>query len=348
MKAKIISALKILLPLGFGVFIIWLFYDALCEDQRTELFRAFGEANYTWVFIGLLMGWASHLSRAYRWKYLLEPMGYKVKFWQLYHAVMIGYIVNLIFPRAGEASRAGVLTKTDNVPFQKGFGSIIAERAVDVGVLGTLTVLTLILQADKLDLFQAKIDAFNAGEVGCGNTLIFSILGKIVTYGVLGGIVGAVVLFAAKPSFRAKIREFIRGIFEGVMSIFRTKNKLPFIGHTLIIWVLYVAMIAVNFQAIDATSGLGLDAMLAGFVAGAIGIVLVQGGIGVYPAFVGLIVTIYLPDAPDGIAPQALALGWLAWTSQTIMVVVLGLISLIANGKNVKFTPDESAETTEQ
>jgi len=77
MKTKIISALKIILPLGFGVFFIWLFYDALCEDQKKDLFSAFGKANYWWVSLALVFSFLSHISRAVRWKYLLEPMGFQ-------------------------------------------------------------------------------------------------------------------------------------------------------------------------------------------------------------------------------------------------------------------------------
>ena len=88
---------------------------------------------------------------------------------------------------------------------------------------------------------------------------------------------------------------------------------------------------------------LGLDAMLAGFIAGTFSIILVQGGIGVYPAAVGLIVTTYLAPNEPGILPDALALGWIIWTSQTILMIILGLISLALNGKNVKFKHDESS-----
>ncbi|MCG8577804.1 MAG: flippase-like domain-containing protein [Flavobacteriales bacterium] len=343
MKSKIFAVLKIALPLGFGVFLIWLFYDALCEKERGELFTAFGEANYFWVFIGVLMGWASHLSRAWRWRYLLEPMGYKVKFWNAYHGVMIGYLVNLVFPRAGEASRAGVLVKTENVPFQKGFGSIIAERVVDVVMLGIVALIALGLQADKIDLFRAKIDAFNSEGSSCGNSMIFSILGQVVMYGIIAAVVGGIALFAFKPSFREKIINFLKGLLEGVLSIFKTKHKGKFLMHTVFIWLMYPAMFWVNFFALEDTSHLGLDAALSGFVAGAIGIVLVQGGMGIYPALVGLIITVYLPGETGAIAPQALALGWISWAFQQLMIIVLGLISLAINGKNVKFETDESS-----
>jgi len=124
MKSKLLAVLKILVPLSFGVFLIWLFYDALCEKEKQDLFMAFRKADYFWVGISLLFGFASHLSRAYRWKYMLAPMGYNIKFWNSYHAVMISNFVNLAFPRAGEISRAAIISKTEKIPFQKGFGTV--------------------------------------------------------------------------------------------------------------------------------------------------------------------------------------------------------------------------------
>ena len=344
MKSKIIAALKLILPLAFGFFLIWLFYDALCEEQKADLFSAFGRANYFWVLVALVFSFLSHVSRAIRWKYLLEPLGYKIKFWNSYHALMIGYIVNLILPRAGEASRAGILTKTENVPFQKGFGTILAERAVDVGMLGIVGLIGLGMQLDKLDLFKAKIDGFQSGAGGCGNSMIFSIIGKVIFYGIIVGFIAVVALVIGKKSFREKIKNFFKGLFEGVISIFKTKKKLQFIGHTIFIWVMYILMFSVCFYALETTAVLGIDAMLAGFIAGTIGIILVQGGIGVYPALVGLIITTYLAPQEPGILPDALALGWIIWTSQTLLMIMLGLISLAINSKNVKFKDNELAK----
>lgn len=341
MKDKIIKFLKLIVPILFGIGLIWLFYDALCEDQKTDLFKAFKEANYFWVLLSLVVGWLSHVSRAYRQRYLLKPMGYKVSFWNTYHALMIGYLVNLAFPRAGEASRAGILSKTEKVPFEKGFGTILAERVFDVLMLGVVTAVMLFLQLDKIDLFKDRIANFNSGENACGNTMVFSALGAIVKWGIIVGFIGGVILFIFKKSIRQKIVDLIKGIFEGVFAIFKSKDKLPFIAHTLFIWAMYISMFSICFLALDSTANLGIDAMLAGFVAGTVGMIVVQGGIGVYPAFVGLILTIYMTTSGDsGISPQALALGWIIWASQTIMMIVLGLISMLINGKNIKLKND--------
>jgi uncharacterized protein (TIRG00374 family) len=343
MKSKLISILKILLPLAFGIFLIWLFYDALCEKEKAELFQAFAKADYFWVGISLLFGFASHLSRAYRWKYMLAPMGYNVKFWNSYHAVMISNFVNLAFPRAGEISRAAIFAKTEKVPFQKGFGTILAERAIDVGMLGIIFIISVSMQFDKFDLFKTKLETFSSGQGNCGNLFVFNLFAQVVMYGIVAAVIGVVLIYILRKKFRERIRHFIKGIFEGVIAVFKMKKKMKYIGHTIFIWVMYICMFSICFFSLDSTASLGLEAMLPGFIAGTVGIILVQGGIGVYPAAVGLIITVYMDQTGVvNIHPEALALGWIIWTSQTGMMIVLGLISMALNGKNVTFETDES------
>jgi len=337
LKTSLIKFLKLSIPILFGIGLIWLFYDALCENQKADLFKSFSEANYFWVTLSLVFAWLSLLSRAYRQKYLLKPMGYKVSFWNAYHALMIGYLVNLAFPRAGEASRAAILFKTEKIPFEKGLGTIIAERAFDVLMLGIVSLIAISLQFDKLNLFRSAKEDFVNGEGSCANTMVFSVLGNIVLGIIILAVIVGVILFITKKELRHKIIDLIKGVFEGVFAIFKSKDKLPFLGHTLFIWTMYIIMFSICFLALDSTSVLGIEAMLAGFVAGTVGMILVQGGIGVYPAFVGVIVTIYMTDSGGGaISPEALALGWIIWTSQTLMMIILGLVSMIINNRNTK------------
>jgi hypothetical protein len=62
----------------------------------------------------------------------------------------------------------------------------------------------------------------------------------------------------------------------------------------------------------------------------------VQGGIGIYPAIVAETLVLY------GVASiQGYALGWLIWTSQNVTIILVGIISLILlpilnNHKNEK------------
>jgi hypothetical protein len=123
----------------------------------------------------------------------------------------------------------------------------------------------------------------------------------------------------------------VRGFYEGLRSVLMTKDRGAFLLHTFVIWGLYVAMFWVGFFALPTTASVPFAGIMAGFIAGSIGIVLVQGGIGVYPAFVALIVGIYMgvPEGGGIIRPDALAMGWLLWVAQSILLIGLGGLSLL-------------------
>jgi len=342
MKRAVISVLKILIPLTLGIWLIYYFYDQLSKQQREELFTAFQQANLWWFLLAALLSWFSHLSRAWRWRYLIEHMGYNVGFWNAYNATMSGYFMNLLISRAGEASRAVMLYRAEGVPFEKGFGTILAERTVDLIMLLAIAGITLALQWDKLGLFQERITAFraeqNITEDAGPNYWWFVIIGAILI-----GAVTVMYLIYTRPELRARLMDGIRGFISGLRSVLETKHRSAFILHTILIWSLYVAMFWVGFFALSTTATVPAAGVFASFIAGSIGIILVQGGVGVYPAFVGLIVSIYMPMPEGGglIRPDALAMGWLLWLSQTLLVIILGGISLFlispkGNGEGVK------------
>jgi uncharacterized membrane protein YbhN (UPF0104 family) len=327
-KRTVASLLKVGVPLAIGVWLIYYFYSALDPAQRAELFAAFRRADMRWMALATLVGWLSHMGRAWRWRYILEPLGHKPGFWNCYHAVMAGYFMNLFLPRAGEASRAVSLYRSEKVPFEQGFGTILAERAVDMVMLLGIAGATVLLQFEKLDLFRERIAAFreSQGPAEASSTSWWPwVLGGVVLLGL-----AAVALLVAKPALRARLQELMRGFGQGLRSVLRTKDRGGFVLFTVLIWAAYVGMFKLGFYALPETVGVPMAGVLAGFVAGAVGIVLVQGGVGVYPAFVALIVSIYMAPALHGlIRPEALALGWLLWVAQTLMLIVLGGLSLL-------------------
>ena len=317
----------------------------MSDEQRDQAWNAIQEANYFWLGLSVFLGFLSHMSRAYRWKYTLEPLGYKPKFWHLYHGVMIGYIVNLTIPRSGEASRAGFLYSTDDVPFTKSFGTIIAERAVDLIMLGIVTLIAVALQYSKFDeikelMFGMKENADATKESGPNYILIAAI-----AIFVLG-----VVVMIISPKIRKKVLEIVNNVLDGVKSIFKSKNPWGFILHTFIIWTLYVVMFIVAFKSIPATANMPIAGSLAAFIAGTVGLIFIPGGIGVYPALVATITTFYLfPDYMDAAGntdnsphPNAVAIGWLIWIAQTSLIVGLGIISLLLGSMIRKKAKNES------
>ncbi len=102
------------------------------------------------------------------------------------------------------------------------------------------------------------------------------------------------------------------------------KHKWAFIFHTLFIWTMYVAMFYVTTFALPETSNLPLAAILIGFISASFSIAATNGGIGSYPLAVYAAFALFsIPEDPS------IAMGWILWSSQTVMVIILGGLSLI-------------------
>ena len=315
---SILSFLKVALPLAFGAFLIWYVFKDLTQQEKEELYASFASANYFWIFLSISFGILSHMSRAIRWKYTIQPLGKTPGFWNSFFTVMIGYVANLALPRLGEVTRPGLLGKYEGLPFNKLFGTIVAERVADLVILGSIMAGIVFVEFDML-----KELLFGYLEQGSGNISIEKIL--IIAGAAVIGLAALFFLMLSKSDnpISRKIRELVRGIFEGLISIVKMENKGYFLMHTAFIWIMYIGMFWVCFFCLEETSSVPLAGVVASFVIGSLAIVFVQGGLGVFPLAIMNTLLLY------GVSKSgALALGWILWTSQTLMVIVLGVASI--------------------
>ena len=161
MNKSLTSFLKIAIPLGLGVFLIYYSYSKFSTQQLKEISTYFKKANYTFIIISLSFNLLSHISRAYRWNFMLEPIGYKPKLLNNFMAISVAYIMNIFIPKSGEVSRALIINKYENVPFDKAFGTIISERIVDLFFLFMFTAIALFMQFDTLSDFLLNVLPIN-------------------------------------------------------------------------------------------------------------------------------------------------------------------------------------------
>ncbi len=326
MKSKLVAIGRFTLFFGIGIFFIWLFLRNLSAEQKTEILSSFGKANYWWIGFAIALGVLSHYFRALRWKMLIEPLGYNPGTTNTFFAVMIGYIANLALPRLGEVSRCTVLTRYENVPFNKSFGTVITERALDLLMFVFLFFLNLALQFGKLSVYiNEKIykpleQKFHLGMDLSGSFSIL-VITLIVVFGLLFLIFRKRII---NHSLYLKVRGLFVGFLEGIKSLTRIKHIWLFVFYSLAIWLLYLLMAYFVFFSFPESSHLGIDAGLATLVFGTIGIMLVQGGIGIYPAIVAETLFLYSVESTKGYA-----LGWLIWSSQTLTIIIIGSLSLI-------------------
>jgi uncharacterized protein (TIRG00374 family) len=312
LKKNLLKALKTLGPIAFGLFLVWHTYTNTSPEDRHLIYSYIITADPIWVSLSLIIGVLSHLSRAIRWNYLLIPMGYHPTLKSNILIILMGYFANLGIPRSGEILRATALRTYEKVPFQKGFGTIITERIIDLIMLFLVIGFTLVLQTDVLlNFFEEKGVSW----------IKISIVILLLT---LLGIVTLWLVFNSKHLFFVKIKDTIGDLFTGVFSVFKMEQKWAFIGHTLFIWAAYIGMFWVVKYTVPETITLDFSELLVAFVAGTFAMSATNGGIGLYPIAIQKSVAIFGISAVSGNA-----LGWIMWISQTLLIVVLGGISFL-------------------
>jgi len=198
------NSLKIGIPLLLGFFLVWY---SLSKVSFNELIIYFKNANYFYVFLGVFFGLLSHISRAYRWLFMLEPLGYHIKFSNSFMAVFSAYLINYTIPRAGEVARATIITNYEKVPFENGFGTIVAERVADLIIMLLIVGITLFLQFDFIYSFLET--RFKLSSI------IFGLIGLIIV-----SVIAFIIIKKSTHGIALKIKNFIIGLIDGALSIF--------------------------------------------------------------------------------------------------------------------------------
>jgi len=313
LNPKLKKSIFAIIPIALGIGIIWYFLEQLTPQDKKDIINSFRSANYWWVGLSLIFGILSHFSRAYRWQYLLKPMGYEPRFLNNFMTVLMAYFVNLALPRAGDIARGTAISKYENIPFEKAIGTIVAERIADVILLLFIIGIAFLSQAELI-----KSYLFKDG----GSSTIISIIILIVL--AIIGLISLKLIQSAKRGFFLKVKTFVNGLVEGALSILKMNNKWAFIFHTIFIWLMYIAMFYACTFALPETTNLSFSAIIVGFVVGGLSMALTNGGLGTYPIFVASALTLY------GVAENpANAFGWIMWTAQTLMIIVFGGLSMV-------------------
>ena len=307
---KLYHNLKIIFPPFLGIFFIYLSVVMTSDEERKLIISYIINADLKYIISAIVFGILSHLSRAFRWKFLLNPLGYYPRFINSILAVLVSYIANLGIPRSGEILRATTLSNYEKIPFEKLFGTIIAERLIDFIILLSLIFLTLSLQFESIwEILREKT---------------FDLQKLIAAIFILSLIFFGLKKFLGKNNSKilTKINTFIEGLIEGIMSIKNMPYKLAFATHTIFIWTMYFSMFYIIKWTIPEMQNLQIIQMLPSFVIGGLTLTATNGGIGIYPLSVAMALSSF------GISNESgLAFGWIVWTSQTLMIIFFGSLS---------------------
>lgn len=314
------SLLTIVISLAFAIVFMWL---ALRGLDFENILTSMKKANYWWIIVASAFGIAAYWFRAIRWNLLLEPMGYTISNSNSLWTISFGYLMNLTIPRSGELARSTALFGVEKVPVDKSFGTIILERVIDLVCMLVFLGLTLFFKYDAILAFYHKSGFQFNPTVLIGFLLIF--------------VVGTVLFFKFKNyfkkySFVAKIIQFIEGIFQGLTSIFKLKEKKKFILYTIAIWLSYYLAAYLVCFALPETSNFGIADGFFVIVVGTLGMMIpASGGIGAFHFALKLgIGALFLSigkSYEEG-AEVGLSYAFLSHTMQMVIMLIMGLISI--------------------
>jgi uncharacterized membrane protein YbhN (UPF0104 family) len=225
------SALRYIISLGLAGGLIWFVFK---DIDLADMLSRFAQADWRWIALSCFLLLCAHVTRAWRWGMLMEPLGYKPGLLNSSISVLTGYFANYIVPRMGEVTRCGTLYRLEKIPVNLSFGTVVAERIFDVIILLGLIGLNFILEFERLssfftDIFQSKIQ--NNGSAGSGPSALLIVAGVVF----LGLIVAAIVILRSdaiknkllQNPIVQKIAGFLKGMLEGLLSVRKLKKS----GH---------------------------------------------------------------------------------------------------------------------
>jgi len=312
LKTPIRKFLSLIIPLLIGIGIIYYQFTTLTPNELEKIKISFLKADYFYVFLSLFVALFGYWSRAYRWKFALQHLGYQTKFRNDLMTVCVSYLVNLTIPRSGEISRAALLKKYENVPFDKAFGTVVAERIVDMLIFLLFVAVGFVSQYDKIYSFLLE------------KNVKFETLIWVSIAGFLMFIIFILVWIYAEWKIILKLKQKLSGLIEGMQSILKMKDKWNYIFHSFFIWFSYLIMFYVTIFALPETTNISFDVVVMGFIFGTLAVGFTNGGLGAYPLAIAMIFSLY------GISNDiSVAFGWLIWTSQTLLTIFLGLLSYL-------------------
>ena len=320
MNLRLASVLKYILLLAVAVLLL---YFAFKNVSVATIFHEMLQANIFWLGVSTVFSFVALISRAYRWKLLIEPLGYQPSLKNTTYAVMVGYLANLAFPRLGEVTRCGSLSTAENIPFNKLLGTVVVERIIDVISLLICILLVAIIEFNRLGNFFKN--NFSDPLISKITKFTSSAIIIIVMIVVALAVVFFLLIRYSKRKSPSKWTAIINGFVKGLVSIKHLDKPWLFVFHSVFIWFLYYLSVYVCLFALPFTSHLGPAAALFLLVAGGIGMSApVQGGIGAYHLMVSQGLLLYGVKLENG-----LSFATLLHSLQLITVIVTGSVAML-------------------
>ena len=301
--------LRILIPIILGVFFLYITFVITSQEERLLIFDYIKSAKIEYLLLAMLLGASSDIVRGLRWQLLSKAIGYNSGRINSIASVFMCYTSNMAIPRSGEVIRATVLSEYNKIPIGKAFGTIAAERVIDMSISITILFLVWALQ------YEIILESFF--EDNCLNFiddnfwLIFSSINIVIA-------IVFILIFKVES-----IKRFFKSVLEGFLSLTKLEGRLlTFVFLSLLIWMCYILAFFVIKFSVTELNAIENSLIFPAFVVGVFSISLSNHGLGVYPLAIALFLSNFGINTEIG-----LSYGWLAWSCQAIITLIFGGLS---------------------
>ena len=306
---------KLIVSCSIAIFFLWL---ALCGVQTEEIIYLINMAKINLLILACGIYALSMVCRMWRWHWLVNNFA-KVCFKDSSLILIIGYAANNILPaRLGELFRADFCKRKVQLSRIASLGAIVLERVQDgiyICIMLGIGIFNLSLQTTKyqilINLMVASLVIFSGLVIG-----IF-----IITHNKIKN-------YIAKYTF---INKFYSPLISAIAQV-RTKQILPSLSITLLIWVLDSCCILSLLSAVE----VHISLMQAGFL---VAVIALSTLLPAAPGFIGtmqyaavLVLTAYGYTAAVGIIA--------ALSFQVCIILPITMLGIILYGLLSKHTSD--------
>ena len=296
-------------------------YLAFRGTDVASLLEAMRRANYVWIFVNLIVLLAAHVLRAWRWRYLLEPMKRGIGLRNLFSGVMVGYMTNNVLPRAGELVRPYLIGRLESISKGAALGTIVVERIMDIlSFLLLVAAMPLLYSGPLTESFPWLTQAgvmLTCILVPAIALLIALMIRRDWTDRLLG-----LVTRLLPDRLARRVQGLFHSFLDGFLFVKNPRNFLVIFILSVLIWLLYALMNYAALLAFGLGSAVGLRGAIVVLAISSIGIAIpTPGSTGTYHAFASqTLIRLYAVD-------QATALGFATVSHAVgyIMATVIGL-----------------------
>ena len=328
-------------------------YLAFRNVPLSDLLSYLGSINYYWVIPSVAIALISFALRVIRWQIILASIQ-QIGFWQAFHPLMIGFMINCILPgRVGEMARPVILRQREKIPFSAGLATVAEERVFDICILISLFVVVLATVPIQPDLFisfgKYRLDRETLEMIGSGMLKLCLVLIAgivMVTIEKTRNLINRLIMKApglfvfisqeGRESIRCRVSRPLAGVVDnfarGFSLVRYPKKMIACILLSIGVWYLAALSIYVMALGCPGVNGLSFLQLAAVFVIICFFIALpsVPGFWGVWEAGGVFALSLFGVSARDAagftLANHAI---------QMIPIIMIGIVSAVITGINI-------------